>query len=170
MANGWVKASKQFSKELISSAAGVNRNAQQILINTASSFLDYVQMNKEQLPYSTGNLHDSIATLVSQSGRIIRAQYMPAEATKPQTAPGRKRIIGEEEAVRAVQSFRPNRTGIFATLFVAVPYAEGADERSRHPGYYQWLEDSFTNGMEAALRVLHDYPKAKAPTLSPRRF
>lgn len=170
MANSWTNARKQFSKELMSSAAGVNRNAQQILINTNSAFLDYVQMNKEQLPYSTGNLHDSIATLVSQSGRIIRAQYMPAEATKPQTAPGRKRIVGEEEAVRAVRSFRPNKTGVYATLFVAVPYAEGADERSRHPGYYQWLEDSFTNGIEASLSVLSKYPKAKAVTMSPRRF
>lgn len=170
MANPWTKASKQFQKELFSASDKVNRNAQQILVNATSSFLDYVQMNKELLPYYTGNLHDSIATSVSASGRIIRANYMPREATKPQTAPGRKRIIGEQEAVRAIRRFRPNRTGVYATLFVAVPYAEGANIKSKHEGFYEWLQAEFESDMSASLKVLAKYPKSKALPTAKRRF
>lgn len=167
---GWKRASKSFSVELMKSAAGVNRNAQQILINATSQFLDYVQINKELLPIFTANLHDSIATSVSQSGRILRANYMPVEATRPQTAPGRKRIVGEEEAAKAVRSYRPMQTGVHATLFVAVPYAEGANKNSHHPGYYDWLEESFKGQIESAVKVLESYPNAKAPSYSPKRF
>lgn len=170
MANPWKKASLQFQKELFSASKGVTRNAEQILVNATSSFLDYVQMNKEQLPYYTANLHDSIATSVSSSGRIIRANYMPTEATRPQTAPGRKRIIGEQEAENAVRRFRPNRTGVYATLFVAVPYAEGANIKSHHTGYYEWLKSAFESDMAVSLRLLAAYPKAKAVPQLKRRF
>ena len=170
MASGWTKARKQFEQELMSSAQGVTKNTQQILVNATSSFLDYVQANKELLPYYTANLHDSIATSVSISGRIIRANYMPKEATRPQTAPGRKRIIGEQEAERAVRNFRPNRTGVYATLFVSVPYAEGANEKSHHPGYYEWLQSAFESGMSSALKLLEMYPNAKAVSSTNRRF
>ena len=167
---GWRKASKEFTKELMGSASGVTKSTQQILVNTTGQFLDYVQLNKEQLPIYTANLHDSIATSVSQSGRIIRANYMPVEATEPQTAPGRKRIVGEEEAAKAVRAYRPLRTGIHAALFVAVPYAEGANKDSHHPGYFEWLEDSFVSNVEAALRALTMYPNIKAAPYSPKRF
>lgn len=167
---GWLKASKELSKLLLAEGKKVNKNAQQILVNATSSFLDYVQMNKELLPYDTANLHDSIATSVSTDGRIIRAEYMPIEATVPQTAPGRKRIIGEQEAVNAIMRFRPNKRGTYATLFVAVPYAEGANEKSSHAGFYQWLKSAFESDMSASIAMLSKYPKAKALPASRRRF
>lgn len=166
----WSKARKQFEVGLRNSAKGVTKNAQQIFVNATSSFLDYVQMNKSLLPYSSGNLHDSIATAVSVSGRVIRANYMPKEATRPQTAPGRKRIIGEQEAFNAIRRFRPARTGVAATLFVSVPYAEGANRKSKHPGYYDWLQNAFVSEMRVATKVLEKYPDAKAPSLPKRRF
>lgn len=171
--NPWVKARKEFSEELLSSAKGVNSAAQQILINASSMFLDYVQMNKHLLPIYTSNLHDSIATSVSMSGRILRANYMPQEATRPQTAPGRKRIIGAQEAERAVRRSTPKRTGLSATLFVSVPYAEGANIKSKNPHYYEWLQSAFESDMKAAvetLSVIKDYNKVNVPVHSARRF
>lgn len=170
MGNPWRKARLQFQKELYSNASGVNKSAQQIFVNATSSFLDYVQMNKELLPYDTANLHDSIATSVSLSGRIVRANYMPTEATRPQHAPGRKRIVGALEAERAVRQFHPNRTGVFATLFVAVPYADGANIKSHHPGFYEWLTSAFEQDMTASMNVLERYPNAKPVPALKRRF
>lgn len=171
----WNSSAKQFKKELLSSASGVNRNAQQIFINATGQFLDYVQMNKSNLPYYTGNLHDSIAAYVSRSGRILRAVYMPQEATEPQhvakvSGGGGKDIWGYREAINAVRRSRPLATGIGATLFVAVPYAEGANETSHHAGYYDWLEEAFVKDMEASAKVLSLYPKGKAANYTPRRF
>lgn len=151
---GWRKAKAQFQKELLSSAAGVNRATQQIFVNANNQFLDYVQMNKSSLPYYTGNLHDSIVAVTSQSGRIIRAVYMPKEANRPQHAPYRKRIWGMQEAIQAMRKQTYPRTGVYSTLIVAVPYAEGADEHSRKPGYLEWLESTFAVDMEEAVNVL----------------
>lgn len=166
---GWYKASRNFAAELMASSKGVSRDAQQVLVSASQDFLDYVQGKKEDLPYYTGNLHDSIAAAVYSQGHVVRANYMPKEATRPQTAAGRKRIVGEEEAFRAVKSFKPSQRGIYATLFVAVPYAEGANlsgsmrrvfkgreflTYNHHPGYLEWLEDSFTISMDSALRIL----------------
>lgn len=171
----WNSCAKQFKEELLSSAAGVNRNAQQILINATGQFLDYVQINESNLPYYTGNLHDSIAAYVSRSGRILRAVYMPQEAHEPQhvtkiSEAGGKNIWGYREAINAVRRSRPLATGIGATLFVAVPYAEGANETSHHAGYYDWLKEAFIKDMGAAMRVLSLYPKGKAANYTPRRF
>lgn len=151
---GWRRASRSFAKELLAASRGVTRDAQQVMVNTTEDFLGYVQDKKENLPYYTANLHDSIAAAVYKDGHVIRAKYMPKEATRPQTAAGRKRIVGEEEAFRAVRSFRPASRGVTGTLFVAVPYAEGADKESHHPGYLEWLEENFTISMDSALGVL----------------
>lgn len=167
---GWKNARVQFQKELLSSGRGVNRFGQQVMINASNSFLDYVQMNKELLPYYTGNLHDSIATVVSQSGRVLRASYMPQEAVKPQNAPGRKRIIGAQEAFKMVRKQNYPRTGIVGALVVGVPYAEGANEKSSHPGYVNWLQEAFSHDMEVAVKVLEKYPKGVAGPMPTRRF
>lgn len=163
MSSPWVKARLDFEKEILSSAKGINNNAQRLLVNATSRFLDAVQElstkngdnpNMGVIPYYTGNLHDSIATSVSMSGRIIRANYMPKQATKAQSAPGRKKIWGALEAERAVRSYTPRRTGLAATLFVAVPYAEGANQQSSHPHYFEWLQSAFENEMISAVNAL----------------
>lgn len=171
----WNTTAKQFQKELLSSASGINRNAERVLINATGSFLDYIQMNKSNLPYYTGNLHDSIAAYVSRSGRVLRVSYMPQEATQPQhvtklSEGGKKDIWGYREAINAARRSHPQARGIGATLFVAVPYAGAADETSNHAGYYEWLKEAFENDMEVALKVLSMYPKAKVANYTPRRF
>ncbi len=168
-AAGWRKSMKVFAEDLKKSSKGIGKAVQQVLVYASEDYLRYVQDNKDRLPYYTANLHDSIATAVAASGRIIKARYLPKEATRPQTAAGRKRIVGEQEAIRAVRLYRPGRTGVSSTLFVAVPYAEGANRdgeirrvfrgreymtRNHHPGYLQWLEDTFVSSMDSGLRIL----------------
>lgn len=153
----------------MAASKGVGKDAQQVLVRASEDFLGYIQDNKHNLPYYTGNLHDSIAAAVYSQGHVIRANYLPREATRPQTAAGRKRIVGEEEAFRAVKAFRSTQKGVFATLFVAVPYAEGANRdgnirrifkgreystTNHHPGYLEWLEDNFVANMDSALMIL----------------
>lgn len=170
---GWKNASAQFQKELLASADGVNRAAQQVFIDANNRFMDYVQDNKELLPYYTANLHDSIVSVVSQSGRVLRAVYMPKEATRPQNAPDRKRIVGMEEAIRAVRRADYPRTGVASTLIVAVPYAEGANATSKRRGYLNWLQNAFESEMRTSVEVLKyvkSHPGAKPVAAANRRF
>ena len=151
----------------MSCASGVNKSAELLLSSATKDYLQYVQENKENLPYYTGNLHDSIAAYVSRSGRIIRAHYMPQEATKPQHVTKlsatvssdslSKNIWGYREAINAVRRSRPLAKGIGSTLFVAVPYAGAADETSSHPGYAEWLEETFGYEMDTAVKLLRFY-------------
>lgn len=171
----WNNTRHQFQMELTRCAAGVNKAAEQIYSSATKDFLTHIQERKAYLPYYTGNLHDSIAAYVSRSGRIIRAHYMPKEATKPQhvttlSSPDKdspsyenssvsrsKAIWGYREAINAVRRSRPQATGIGATLFVAVPYAGAADQYSHNPGYIGFLEENFKISMEAAMRILSMY-------------
>ena len=152
---GWKNASASFQKELMACAKPVARYAQQIFVDSNEMFLDYVQAHKDRLPYYTGNLHDSIASVVSQRGRVVRAVYMPQEAKRPQNAPDRKRIVGMEEAIKAVRRQNYPQKAVASTLLVGVPYAEGANEKSKKGrGYLEWLEMTFLGSMEAGMQQL----------------
>lgn len=170
---GWKNARRQFEIELLSCADGVNKAAQHVFTNAGNSFLDFVQANKDVLPYYTANLHDSIAVAVAQSGRVVRALYMPQEATRPQNAPDRKKIWGMDEAIRAVRKNSYPKTGVSGTLFVAVPYAEGVNEKPTHRGYLETLEGHFANQMQTSIQVLKYikvHPGAKPAPAVMRRF
>lgn len=171
--NGWKNARRRFEMELRSCAPGVNRYAREVLLNAGESFLDSVQDNKEGVPYRTGNLHDSIAVAIAKNGRVLRAIYMPKEATRPQRAPGRKRIWGMEEAIKAVRKNSYPKTGMSGTLFVSVPYAEGVNGMSAHSGYLENLERLFTEHMQVGLQVLKYikvHPGSKPVPAARRRF
>lgn len=182
---GFKRSTASFQKQLLASAADVSRAVQQVFIGGVNNFLDYVQNNKDLLPYDTGNLHDSIVGVISQSGRVVRAMYMPREAVRPQHmssgrndslsqhAPDRKRIIGMEEAIKAVRRQDYPRNGVASTLIVAVPYAQGVNVTSHHPGYLEWLSESFMSEMRASLDILNYIrvnPGAKPVISSNRRF
>lgn len=169
----WSDARRQFAKELMACSKGATSIVRQSFINANSNFLDTVQANKENLPYYTANLHDSIVTVVSQDGRLVRAQYMPVEATRPQHTRNRKRIVGEREAYNAVRRLKAPKKGVYSTLIVAVPYAEGANESSYHPGYLEWLENLFTADMIAASKLValyKIYPGMKPVSPTKTRF
>lgn len=164
----WNTTARQFQEELRKSAEGFNRRAERLMVNATEGFLNFVDKNEESLPYYTGNLHDSIAAYVSKSGRVIRACYMPQEATKPQhvtklTATKKrkdngdtryKEIWGYREAIKAVRNSKPLSKGIGSTLIVAVPYAGAADEDSSKPGYLDWLRETFNKTLESRLPEL----------------
>lgn len=101
-------------------------------------------------PWYTGQLHDSVAGIVSDQHRIISVSHMPKAAFTPQTYKGQT-IIGAEWGERAainmqrVLHFLP---GIRATIVVGVPYAEDVDEMSRHSGYLRELSNQFVSKVE----------------------
>ena len=164
----WNTTARQFQEELLKSAKGFNRRGEKIMTEATQSFLDFVDRNQDSIPVYTGNLHDSIAAYVSKSGRVIRACYMPQEATKPQhvtklTATKKrkdngdtryKEIWGYREAIKAVRNSKPLSKGIGSTLIVAVPYAGAADEKSSKPGYLDWLRETFNKTLESRLPAL----------------
>lgn len=171
---GWKNASASFQKELMACAGPVARYAQEIFVDSNHRFMDFVQENKDRLPYYTGNLHDSIASVVSQNSRVVRAIYMPQEAKRPQNAPDRKRIVGMEEAVKAVRRQNYPQKAVASTLLVGVPYAEGANEKSKKGrGYLEWLEREFAGQMNLGIRELafvKTHPGAKHIHYTPKRF
>ena len=101
-------------------------------------------------PWYTGNLHDSVAGIVSDKNKIVSIQYMPQAATKPQTY-NNQIVIGHDWAIRGARNvgralhFVP---GIMATVVVGVPYAEKVDSTSRHSGFIRELSNQFASSVE----------------------
>lgn len=114
-------------------------------------------------PWYTGQLHDSVAGVVSDKNRIVSINYMPPAATKPQTYMGQT-IIGHDWAIegarRAQYVFLP---GIQAKLVVGVPYAAKVDESQRHSGFVRKLSAQFASSVE-------DYFTIKAQGFKTRVF
>lgn len=101
-------------------------------------------------PWYSGNLHDSVAGIVSDRHRTVAIHYMPEDADGVQTYGGLP-IIGAEWAVRGSQEmqrvlhFYP---GIAATVVVGVPYAEKVDQMPEHAGYVRELNNQFASNVE----------------------
>lgn len=101
-------------------------------------------------PWYTGQLHDSIAGIVSDQHRIIAIDYMHRAASKPQTYEGQI-IIGHDWGIRKAQEmqrvlhFLP---GIRATIVVGVPYADKVNEMPRHADYKSELNNQFASNVE----------------------
>lgn len=101
-------------------------------------------------PWYTGQLHDSVAGIVSDQHRVISIGYLPPSATKPQTYRGQT-IIGHDWAIRGAQRIARSLRfvpGIKATLIVGVPYAEDVDESRRHAGFIRELSNQFAAEVE----------------------
>lgn len=101
-------------------------------------------------PWYTGQLHDSVAGIVSDQHRVISISYMPQVAIKPQTYQGQI-IIGHDWAQR--QASIMSRTlrlvpGIVATVVVGVPYADDVEAMPRHAGYQRELSNQFVSNVE----------------------
>lgn len=128
-AAGWHNASKQFVAHLRSTVSGVSKVALDEYGKCAEDVISQIE-EREMYPFYTGNLHDSIAVAIYRRSAIARVSITETMATKPQHTPTRKRIVGVDEAYKMIRSHRPKESGITATLFVAVPYAEGANKYS----------------------------------------
>ena len=101
-------------------------------------------------PWYTGNLHDSIAGIVSDKHRIVSIQYMPRSAQGAQEYNGEV-IIGADWAERKAQDM--SRVlhlvpGIVATVVVGVPYTDKVEAMPRHSGYQRELSNQFVSNVE----------------------
>ena len=101
-------------------------------------------------PWFTGQLHDSVAGIVSDKHRVISVAYMPQAAVKPQTYQGQI-VIGHDYAIRKameMQRVLHLLPGIRASVVVGVPYAEDVDEMKEHAGYMRELSVQFASNVE----------------------
>lgn len=101
-------------------------------------------------PWYTGQLHDSVAGIVSDRNKVVSIRYMPPAATKPQTYKGQV-IIGRDWGERRAQDVARVLHfihGIAATISVGVPYAEDVEQMSRHEGYMEELSTQFASSVE----------------------
>lgn len=115
-------------------------------------------------PWYTGQLHDSVAGVVSDKNRTVSINYMPPAATSPQNYKGFNHIIGHEWAITKARDaeyvFLP---GIQAKLIVGVPYADKVDSSSRHYDFVRSLNNYFASYVE-------DYFTEKAQGFRTRVF
>lgn len=109
-------------------------------------------------PWYTGQLHDSVAGIVSDRHRVVAIRYMNQAAHKPQTFNGQI-IIGHDWAIRGAQNIaRALRLvpGIKSTITVGVPYAEKVDEMPRHAGFIRELSNQFASNVEDYFMIKAD--------------
>lgn len=162
----WKKAEKGFQREL---QIDVHDKAKAEIISvfaaTNDSFVrDLPDREAPMLPFITGNLHDSIVGVVSDNGMLIKASYAKRAAVtiskksgkqiySPTAGGGRKRIIGHQEAWRAVYGMNGRYPGKLATtMLVAVPYALNPEQRGPHAGYLQNLRLLYASAMDVEFR------------------
>lgn len=168
----WYNTRSAFVKELKSNKKGVDRVFAQTLVQASNNFVQKVH-EMSSLPYYTGNTRDSIASAVSVSGRVVRASYLNPTYQqtdphwKPQKMDGRKRIIGVQEAERAVRAYSYPATGVAAVLFVGVPYAQKVNDgtlgkSAGNIGFIERLNEQFDADMNFAMAALKNFPKVVA--------
>lgn len=102
-------------------------------------------------PWYTGQLHDSVVGVVSDSRHIVSACYMPTRATRLQKDDDGNVVNGSAIAMSSVGSlsrvirFLP---GVSASIFVTVPYAEKVNNMPRHLDFEWELNADFAASVE----------------------
>ena len=103
-------------------------------------------------PWYTGNLHDSMATVVTDGNRIVSIRQMQPGATVGQNDETHGYIDGSEWGLLvANRASRVLLGGVQARLVIGVPYAQKVDEMPEHEGYVREFEVDFASTMENAL-------------------
>lgn len=159
----------------MSNSDKVNRAAINILYEAQKAFVGSLPSEETSyMPVVTGNLHDSIVSVVSSGGRVLRASYTAPIATTasiltgknvfaPTSGFGRKRIIGQtmaRNAVRNLQGKYPD--GLTAAMMITVPYFENpnafseTNKKGEHVGYIDVLASKYYKNMERGFK-LYDY-------------
>lgn len=169
----WDKTGRDFGTELLSEncIGRVRKAVTKVFIESQQSFINSLPSEETSyMPFITGNLHDSIVSVISDRGRVIRALYPDPVAKEPSKltgneiyAPSRfagKRVIGAvtaRNAVRSKQGKYPQ--GLGSTFMVTVPYAENPNQLSErnkkgtHAGYLDVLASKYVNAMKPAFRA-----------------
>ena len=168
----WTSVEKGFQRELL--GPDVKGRIRTAIISTFVSaqkdFLDSLPAQEASyMPFITGNLHDSIASVVSEGGRVLNASYTEPAAITTSEITGKdifvksgsfptlvkgKHIIGSQEAFKAVRRMQgkfPDR--IAATLLIAAPYAETPQNKGPHAGYIDTLAYKYSKSMDTAFRA-----------------
>ena len=171
----WVPVEKGFQRELL--GPDVKGRIHQAIVNTLISaqknYLDNLPTTEAPyMPFITGNLHDSIASVISEGGRILNASYTEPVAITTSEVTGQdvflpakkfptrvklqwgRGVIGSKEAERAVRKMQgkyPSK--IAATMLIAVPYAETPNEKGPHAGYIDVLGYKYAQSMAPAFRA-----------------
>lgn len=125
-------------------------------------------------PWYTGQLHDSVAVVVSERNKVVHIQYMPPSANKPQTYRGPagtyNRIIGHEwameEARKAQFVFLP---GLQAKVIVGVPYARDVNNSSHHYGYLDELNLFSSDLQDKIVSVMGENEQYRSRVFKPRK-
>lgn len=174
----WDKTGRDFQRELLSDncAGRVKKAALQILRDGQDEFVKSLPSSEEaSMPLITGNLHDSIVSVVTDKGRVVGASYTDPVATMPSIFTGKTvfrqtkafgtRVIGSLAAFNAVKGMNGKApASVAATLMVTVPYAENPNELSarnkkgNHVGYLDILAAKYAMTMDRAFK-LYDYSK-----------
>lgn len=174
---GWKEFDNQFKAELLGGncLGKVKKGAMWVLRQAQDEFVKNLPANEEYImPFETGNLHDSIVSVLSYNGRVLAAAYTDPVATeasiftgkdvyKPTHGGGRKRIIGAMEAYKSAKKMWGKYYGFSASLIVSVPYAENPNELSdynkkgTHVGYLDALGARYAKTMDRGFLLYDNY-------------
>ena len=106
----------------------------------------------EDYPWYTGNLHDSVATVVTDGGRIVGIRQMAPGATVGQYDKRFGYIDGVEEGARmAARASHVLFPGIVARLVIGVPYTDDVNKSPAHAGFADELQRDFARVMSNAI-------------------
>ena len=161
---------KGFQRELLQNIdmrEKVQKDLIGVFVDASESFVKRLPDHEASfMPFVTGNLHDSIASVVSHKGRIVRASYTNpvATTTSPKTGKrvfsptsymGKSRIIGAVAAATMVRNMNgkfPDK--LASTMLIGVPYSIRPQFGRKHAGYmnelaalYAWaMKEAFARG------------------------
>lgn len=173
---GWKNSEKEFQRELLGeNCLGKSRkDAVLILREAQDAFLKSLPSEEAgYMPFITGNLHDSIVSVLSDRGRVVAASYTEPVAKTPSLVTGKsvfrptkafgKRVVGATTAYNWVKSMQGKFPDCIAsTLSVTVPYAENPNQlsarnrRGTHVGYLDVLAVKYAKFMDRGF-VLFKY-------------
>ena len=172
MATTWGNTYKAFSKELLKAGEKITKQGETILTKACEDWLAEQNSNwprhytmqsgaqfggDEYYPWYTGNLHDSVATRVSNNGRTISIRQMDPAAIIAQHDETHDRIDGQVFGqMAAVRSARMGLPGLLAQLFIGVPYAEKVNEMDSHAGYVEVMQEDFVKYITGRLEFMRN--------------
>lgn len=164
----WRSIATSFQRELLGEncLGKCRKGAIQILRDAQDAFVKSLPSEEAgYMPFITGNLHDSIVSVISDRGRVVAASYTEPVAKTPSLLTGKnvysptkaygKRVVGAMAAFNWVKGMNGRfPTDIATTLNVTVPYAEnpnrlsGRNRRGTHVGYLDVLAYKYAKFMD----------------------
>lgn len=109
----------------------------------------------EYFPWYTGNLHDSLATVITDGHKTVGIRQMNPGATVGQTYGKGQYIDGTEWGLRvANRASHVLLPGVQARLVIGVPYAEKVNQSDAHAGYVEEFEKDFASAINSRFQTI----------------